>query len=160
LALRCDSKAVATPGALTLGLGYVLLTGAQVPMLRSFAMAAVVTLGVLIGRRALSLRTLGVAAAAVMAMQPYALTGPSFQMSFAAVMVLIAGAEWSGPTLARWRAQPGWWRKPMVMLFGLMFTSLLAGLATTPYGLHHFGRLQLYGIAANAVAIPLTSILV
>jgi competence protein ComEC len=160
LALRCDSKAVATPGSLALGLGYVLLTGGQVPMLRSFAMAAVVTLGVLIGRRALSLRTLAVAAAIVMVMQPDAMTGPSFQMSFAAVMVLIAGAEWSGPTLARWRAEKGWWRKPAVLLFGLMFTSILAGLATTPYGLHHFGRLQIYGVAANAVAIPLTSIIV
>ncbi len=160
LAVRCDSKAVATPGALLLGLGYVLLTGSQVPMLRSFAMAALVTLGVLIGRRALSLRTLAVAAAVVMAIQPDALTGPSFQMSFAAVLVLIAAAEWSGPAMARWRAQPGWWRRPAVMLAGLMLTSLLAGFATTPYGLHHFGRLQLYGIAANAVAVPLTSILV
>lgn len=160
LALRVDSKAVATPGSLLLGLGYVLLTGGQVPMLRSFAMAAVVTLGVLIGRRALSLRTLSVAAFAVMAIQPAALTGPSFQMSFAAVMALIAGAEWSGPAMARWRAQKGWWRKPAMLLIGLTFTSILAGLATTPYGLHHFGRLQLYGVAANAVAIPLTSILV
>ena len=160
LALRCDSKAVATPGALLLGLGYVLLTGAQVPMVRSFAMAALVTLGVLIGRRALSLRTLAVAAAIVMAIQPNALTGPSFQMSFAAVLVLIAGAEWSGPAMARWRAQPEWWRRPAIILIGLTLTSLLAGLATTPYGLHHFGRLQLYGIAANAVAVPLTSVLV
>ncbi|WP_241748942.1 ComEC/Rec2 family competence protein [Teichococcus aerophilus] len=160
LALRVDSKVVATPGSLLLGLGYVLLTGGQVPMLRSFAMAAVVTLGVLIGRRALSLRTLSVAAFAVMAIQPAALTGPSFQMSFAAVMALIAGAEWSGPAMARWRAQKGWWRKPAMLLIGLTFTSILAGLATTPYGLHHFGRLQLYGVAANAVAIPLTSILV
>jgi competence protein ComEC len=160
LALRVDSKAVATPGSLALGLGYVLLTGGQVPMLRSFAMAAVVTLGVLIGRRALSLRTLAVAAFAVLALQPDALTGPSFQMSFAAVMALIAGAEWSGPAMARWRAQKGWWRKPAMLLIGLTFTSILAGLATTPYGLHHFGRLQLYGVAANAVAIPLTSIIV
>ena len=29
-----------------------------------------------------------------------------------------------------------------------------------PFGLHHFGRLQLYGVAANALAVPLTSTLV
>lgn len=160
LALRCDGKTVAAPGSLVVGLGYVLLTGSQVPMLRSFAMAVLVTIGILLGRRALSLRALAVAAVAVLLMQPDAVTGPSFQMSFAAVMVLIAGNEWTGPLMARWRASKAWWRKPALMLLGLTLTSVLAGLATTPYGLHHFGRLQIYGVVANAVAIPLTSVLV
>lgn len=160
LALRCDGKAVAAPGSLIVGLGYVLITGSQVPMLRSFAMAVLVTLGILLGRRALSLRALALAAVAVLLMQPDAVAGPSFQMSFAAVMVLIAGNEWTGPFMARWRARKEWWRKPALMLLGLTLTSILAGLATTPYGLHHFGRLQIYGVVANALAIPLTSVLV
>ncbi|MXP61836.1 ComEC family competence protein [Roseomonas sp. M0104] len=160
LALRWDSKRIAAPGALLLGGAYMLLTGAQVPMQRSFAMAALVTFGILIGRRALSLRALALAAAAVMLAQPAALLGPSFQMSFAAVLVLIAGAEATGPLLARWRQGTEWWRRPALVLLGMVLTSLLAGLATLPYGLHHFGRLQLYGLAANMVAVPLTSMLV
>ncbi|WP_237182300.1 ComEC/Rec2 family competence protein [Roseomonas marmotae] len=160
LALRCDGKVVAGPASLVVGLCYVLMTGAQVPMLRSFAMAALVTLGILLGRRALSLRTLAVAATAVMLMQPHAVMGPSFQMSFAAVLVLIAANEGAGPWMARWRSGKEWWRKPGLILIGLVMTSLLAGLATTPYGLHHFGRLQLYGVIANGIAVPLTSILV
>jgi len=160
LALRFDSKAIAALGGLVLGGGYLLLTGAQVPMQRSFAMAALVTLGVLIGRRALSLRALALAAAAVMLLRPAALLGPSFQMSFAAVLVLIAGAEAAGPMMARWRQGEEWWRRPALLLAGMLLTSILAGLATTPYGLHHFGRLQLYGVAANMVAVPLTSFLV
>jgi competence protein ComEC len=43
---------------------------------------------------------------------------------------------------------------------GLMLTSILAGAATAPVGLAHFGRLQWYGVAANAVAVPLTSFIV
>jgi competence protein ComEC len=43
---------------------------------------------------------------------------------------------------------------------GLMVTSILAGAATAPFGLAHFGRLQWYGVAANAVAVPLTSFIV
>jgi competence protein ComEC len=160
LALRCDGKVVAAPASLLVGLGYVLLTGSQVPMLRSFAMAVLVTLGILLGRRALSLRALGVAAVAIMLLQPDAVTGPSFQMSFAAVMVLIAANEWMAPMLARWRARKEWWCRPALMLLGLVATSVFAGLATTPYGLHHFGRLQMYGVAANAIAVPLTSVLV
>jgi competence protein ComEC len=41
-----------------------------------------------------------------------------------------------------------------------ILTSVLAGAATTPFGLHHFGRLQAYGVAANALAVPLTSLLI
>ncbi|KAA2215337.1 ComEC family competence protein [Pseudoroseomonas oryzae] len=160
LALRFDSKVAAAPAGLLLGFGYLLLTGLQVPMLRSFAMAAVVTLGVMLGRRALSLRVLAVAAVVVLAMQPAALLGPSFQMSFAAVLVLIAWAEASTARMGRWRLGDEWWRRPLVLLAGMVLTSLLAGLATTPYGLHHFGRLQLYGVAANMVAVPITSFLV
>ncbi|MCQ4161918.1 ComEC family competence protein [Roseomonas sp. GC11] len=160
LALRVDGKRLAAPASLALGFGYLLLTGWQVPMLRSFGMAALVTLGILLGRRALSLRALALAAVVVMLLAPQALLGPSFQMSFAAVMVLIAGGEALAPLLSRGRRLAPWWARPLLLLFGLLASSLLAGLATLPFGLHHFGRLQLYGVAANLVAVPLTSFLV
>ena len=54
----------------------------------------------------------------------------------------------------------GWRRRLMLAGFGLMATSVLAGAATTPFGLHHFGRLQIYGVLANALAVPITSVLV
>jgi len=160
LALRVPGKAVAAAGALAAGGFYMLLTGSQVPMLRSFAMAALVTLAVMAGRRALSLRTLGFAAAAVMLVQPVAVLGPSFQMSFAAVLALIAGWDAARGLLQRVRGEGQWWRRALLWGIGLMGTSLLAGAATTPFGLHHFGRVQWYGIAANALAVPLTSVLV
>lgn len=56
LALRVPAKACAAVGALAVGGGYLLLTGCQVPMQRSFAMAALATLALLAGRRAISLR--------------------------------------------------------------------------------------------------------
>ncbi|SHK18948.1 competence protein ComEC [Roseomonas rosea] len=159
LALRVDSKGVAAVAGLVLGGAYTLLTGSGVPMVRSFAMAALVTLAVLTGRRALSLRAIALAAGLVLLANPAALTGPSFQMSFAAVLALIAAAEaLRGPGQAlRMR---GWRGCAALVVLGLIATSLVAGAATTPFGLHHFGRLQLYGVAANAVAVPLTSFLV
>ena len=129
-------------------------------MLRSFTMAAVVTLGVSLGRRAISMRMLAVAAVVVMLLNPVALLGPSFQMSFAAVLALIAGFEAARAPLRRWRGEGGWPRRALLFVAALMLSSVLAGAATTPYGLHHFGRLQLYGVAANALAVPLTSVFV
>lgn len=160
LALRADSKSVAAAAGLLLGAAYTVLTGSQVPMLRSLAMAALATVAVLLGRRVVSLRALALAAALVLAWQPAALLGPSFQMSFAAVLALIAGWEAMRGPLDRLRGQGEAWRRGLVAVLGLTLTSLLAGLATTPYGLHHFGRLQLYGVVANAVAVPVTSLLV
>ncbi|WP_243634757.1 ComEC/Rec2 family competence protein [Roseicella frigidaeris] len=161
LALRLPGKAMAAVGALAVGGLYLLLTGAAVPMQRSFAMAALATLAILTGRRALSLRAWALAAAAVLLAQPAALLGASFQMSFAAVLALIAGWEWLRPRLPKPGAgRAAWGRRLALAGFGVVATSLLAGAATTPFGLHHFGRLQLYGVVANAVAVPLTSVLV
>ncbi|MFN8890875.1 MAG: ComEC/Rec2 family competence protein [Alphaproteobacteria bacterium] len=160
LALRVPGKLLAGCGALLAGGFYMLLTGAQVPMQRSFAMACLVTLAILAGRKAISLRGLAWAAAVVMVVDPASLLGPSFQMSFAAVLALIAGWEAVQPRLAGLRGHRGWaWRIGFAVL-GLMMTSVLAGAATAPFGLAHFGRLQWYGVAANAIAVPLTSFIV
>ncbi|TCH97277.1 ComEC family competence protein [Roseococcus sp. SYP-B2431] len=159
-ALRWGTRPFAAIAALAMGFFFMLLTGSQVPMQRSFLMAVLVTLALLAGRRALSPRVLAFAALGVMALQPAALLGPSFQMSFAAVMALIAGYEAARP----WFSRPGtprpWWWRPALVVIGSVATSAIAGAATTPFGLHHFGRLQLYGVAANALAVPLTSLLV
>jgi competence protein ComEC len=158
LALRVNGKAVAAVGALLAGLGYTLLTGAQVPMQRCLVMAALVTLGLLAGRRALTLRSLALAAAAVVLVAPAEVLGPSFQMSFAAVLALAAGWEALRGRLPA--AGSGWRRRLALAGIGLVATSILAGAATAPFGLHHFGRLQVYGVAANALAVPITSLLV
>ncbi len=159
-AMRLPGKAIAAVAALAVGAGYLLLSGAQVPMQRSFAMAAVTTLALLAGRRALSLRVLALAAAAVIVVQPAALLGASFQMSFAAVLALVAGWDWLRPRLPQGGRRAAWQRRAALALFGIVATSVLAGLATMPFALHHFGRVQLYGVAANAVAVPITSLVV
>lgn len=159
LALRVNVKLPASLGALALGGFYMLLTGAEVPMQRSFAMATLVTLALLAGRRALTLRGLAIAFAAVLALQPAAIIGPSFQMSFAAVLALVAAWEW-GRGYLRPQAGSPWWRRAGLIFAASILTSVLAGAATTPFGLHHFGRLQVYGVAANALAVPLTSFVI
>jgi len=160
LALRIPGKATAALGALAVGGLYMLLTGAQVPMQRSFAMAAFATLALLTGRRAITLRAWALAAAIVLVLAPDALLGPSFQMSFAAVLALIAGWDALRPHLPRAGEGDPWARRLLIAGFGVIATSLLAGAATAPFALHHFGRVQLFGVFANAIAVPLTSVLV
>ncbi len=58
---------------------YLLLSGAEVATQRSFFMTAVVLIAVMVDRRAITFRTLAVAALIVLAVAPEALVHPSFQ---------------------------------------------------------------------------------
>jgi competence protein ComEC len=60
---------------------------------RSFIMIGVVLVGVLFDRPALTMRTLTIAALVVLLFAPESIVHPSFQMSFAATLALIAGYE-------------------------------------------------------------------
>lgn len=157
-ALRLPIREIAACAALAVGGFYMLMTGMHLPILRSFAMATLVTLGLLAGRRAISMRSLALAATLILLLQPEALAGVSFQMSFAAVMVLIAGYEG-----LRARQMAALAHRPGVLGFLLRdfalvaVTSILASLATAPFVAYHFGHLELYSIPANMLAVPLSA---
>ena len=156
-------KQVAALVALASGGFYLLLTGVHVPILRSFSMACVFTLAVLVGRRAISVRSLALAAFAIMVIEPWEVTGVSFQMSFSAMLALIGGYEALRPWLQKLRTAPIWgegkWGRRLALhVAALALTSFLAGTASAPYGAYHFGRVQVYFVVSNMVAVPLTAL--
>jgi competence protein ComEC len=72
-------KKWAAAAALAAAAFYLLLSGAEVATQRSFFMTAVVLIAVLVDRRAVTFRTLAVAAMIVLTLAPEALVHPSFQ---------------------------------------------------------------------------------
>jgi len=160
LALRTRLPVVAAAAGAGVGIGYTLLTGSEVPTVRSCIAALLVLAAVALGREALSLRMLAVAALAVMALWPEAVMGPSFQMSFAAVLAIIALSN-SEP-VKRWFAprEEGWTARGLRHLAMLLLTGIVIELALMPIGFYHFHRAGVYGALANVVAIPLTTIVV
>src|SRR5439155_15871861 len=72
---------------------YLLLSGAEVATQRSYIMVAIVLIGVAVDRPTLTLRTLTVAALAVLLLAPESIVHPSFQMSFAATLAIVAGYQ-------------------------------------------------------------------
>jgi competence protein ComEC len=120
------------------------LSGNQVATQRSFIMIAVVLLGVLFDRPTLTMRTLTVAAMLVLLFAPESVVHPSFQMSFAATLALVAGYERGAIKLrastdSSFGARAALWGVNEIV--GLTVASLLAGLATTPYAAYHFHRI-------------------
>ncbi|HVJ43940.1 MAG TPA: ComEC/Rec2 family competence protein [Dongiaceae bacterium] len=144
------------------------LSGSVVPTQRSLFMVLIAFTAIILDRSPISLRLVAWSAVILLLWQPESLIGPSFQMSFAAVFALIACFEALRPSLTALRqylsAQPvdiagrflGYGGYMLFWLFSLMLSSVIASLATAPFGLYHFDRLQIYGIAANMLAVPLT----
>jgi competence protein ComEC len=152
------TKKLAALAALTAGAGYMVLTGMHVPIVRSFAMASLYTCAVLAGRQAISLRGLALAAMVLMLLEPEEVPGVSFQMSFAAVLALIAGYEALRPALPALHGDGSWRRRLASHLTALALTSALAGTASAPFGAYHFGHIQLYFVVANMIAVPLAAL--
>lgn len=158
LALRVRLPIVAAAFGAAVGVGYTLLTGAEVPTVRSCLGALLVLFALVLGREPLSVRMLAVAAFAVLLVWPESLVGPSFQMSFAAVLAIIALHN-SGPIRAFLAPrEERWITRQMRRAAMLLVTGLVIEAALTPIVLFHFHRAGLYGAFANVVAIPLVTL--
>jgi competence protein ComEC len=157
LALRVRLPLLAACVGALAGVAYTLLTGAEVPTVRSCVGALLVLIALALGRDPLSLRMVAVAAAFVLLLWPDALVGPSFQMSFAAVVAIVALHE-SGPARAilapREEGWPLWAGRRLAML---LVAGVVIELVLMPIVLFHFHRAGLYGALANVVAIPLVT---
>jgi competence protein ComEC len=160
VALRRPIKKWAAGVALFGIVVYTILVGASVPTVRSSVMTGVVLLAVMADRVAISMRLVALAATAILLAAPEALPGPSFQMSFGAVIALIAAYDALRPQLARWNAGAGPMRRALLYLGGIVLTTVVATVATTPFAVYHFQRFAPLAVAANLMAIPLTSILI
>ncbi|TSJ61462.1 DUF4131 domain-containing protein [Starkeya sp. 3C] len=165
LALSWPIKSwAAVPAALSASF-YLLLSGVEVPTQRAYVMTLLVLAGVMLGRPALTLRTLAVAALVVMALTPWAVLDPGAQMSFAATLALVAAYERFGSYVTRppGVAQDGSWLgmprlgMPVRYVAALVLASLAAGLATAPYAAFHFQRLAPLSLLANLAAMPVVS---
>lgn len=154
-ALRLPVKKIAASVGLLSAFCYLLLAGYPVPAVRSFIMVACVMVAVLLDRRGISLYSLAWAAILILVFHPESLVGASFQLSFAATLAIVALYE----RYADWFHAPGhgWRRRLGAYVIGLMATSLVASLATSPLVIYHFNRFTLWGIAANTLMMPLAS---
>ena len=160
LALRFNLVLVSAAFGALSGVAYTLLTGMQVPTVRSCIAALLVLGGIALGREALSLRLVAVGAIAVLLVKPEALAGASFQMSFAAVTAIIALHNWNPVRRGLAPREEIWLLRVLRGLFGLLLTGLVVEFALIPFALYHFHKAGLYGVVANLVAIPLTTFVI
>ena len=136
------------------------MTGAQVPTVRSCIAALLVLGGLALGREAISLRLVAAGALIVLLVWPESLVGPSFQMSFAAVTVIVALAETEWFRAITHARGEGFVYKVMRGLVALFVTGVAIEIALMPIAMFHFHQAGLLGALANLVAIPLTTFVI
>lgn len=132
--------------ALTLAMFYALLAGFSIPVQRALVMLLVALSGPLAGIKSSTFTLWATALAAVLAIEPLAVTSQGFWYSFMAVAALLFGVSGRSHRLS-WRAKLG---KPQWVVFCVLTPLLLVnGQAVSP--LSPF---------INLVAIPLIGLLV
>jgi competence protein ComEC len=159
-ARRRDPRIPAALIALAGAAVYLVLSGLSVSTQRAFVMVAVILLGVIFQRRAISMQSIALAAMIILGLQPQSILSPGFQMSFAAAAALVAAFNiWR-----RWRRQGeggrGWWRSLTQFWGSLSVSSLVAGSATAAFAAFHFNRIAVFGFLANLAAMPVFSLVV
>ncbi|MFL5258923.1 MAG: ComEC/Rec2 family competence protein [Hyphomicrobiales bacterium] len=165
LAIHHPIKKWAAVAALLAGLFYMLLAGAEVATERSYIMIAIMLFAILVDRPALSMRNLAIAALIIVTMFPESALSASLQMSFLAVMGLLAlheslseAHDRDAPSLpSPWlRTARYFWRAFTAMAL----TTLVAGGLSSIAAVYHFGRLAPYSLLANLLALPVVSLVV
>ncbi|MEE8333067.1 MAG: ComEC/Rec2 family competence protein, partial [Alphaproteobacteria bacterium] len=158
ITLRYPIKKWAALAAVIGSFGYLLVSGGTLPTQRAFLMLALALLAVMIDRVAISMNLVAWAALVILMLAPESLLSVSFQMSFAAVVGLVAVYETAVLRHARGAGPVGPARRTGLYLGAVLLSTLVAGSATAPFALFHFNRFALYGMLANLIAVPLTAL--
>lgn len=153
--LKYDTKKIASVMALGLGFFYLMITELPVSATRSFIMIALFLVAILIDRTNQPLRPIAMAGFGILLFQPESLVTPGFQMSFAAVICLIGVYQLIFKNFDQnHEGDRGFIKKFLFYFFGVIATTMIASIATSPYAIYHFGQIPKYSVISNLVAIP------
>ncbi len=165
LVLRINWRRYCALLAIWMALFYLLISGGSIATQRAFIMIVIMFFALMVGRPALSLNNISLAAFLILLWQPASLFHVSFQMSFASVMLLIWFYETYGRRLIKASAGERFSfayviRKMTNYFIALFLTSLLAGAITGFIAAYHFQHIALFGLIANLLAMPVLGLVV
>jgi competence protein ComEC len=163
VALRLEVKKVAAVVATLVALGYLLISGGAFATVRAWVMITIMFVAIVLDRPAIALRNVALSALVILAFLPESLLDVGFQMSFAAVVSLVAAYEaygrWRGSVAER-GARPGPVGGVVLFLGAIVVTTLIASAAVAPFAAYHFHKSQQYAVLANLIAIPVCNLVV
>jgi competence protein ComEC len=161
LALRYPIKKWAAGAAALAAFGYLLISGSSYATVRAFIMILVMLFAIVLDRPAIALRNVAMAALAILIFVPESLYNAGFQMSFAAVVALVAAYEaWRDRRTTEEGHKPGMLRGLIYFMLGIVGSTVVAGIAVAPFAAYHFHQSQQLAVLANLIAIPICNTVV
>jgi len=160
LPLLLPAQKVAALSGAAIALLYVLLAGFGVPAQRTLYMLTVVAVALWYGRLVSVSHVLCTALLAVVVIDPWAVLWPGYWLSFGAVAVILyasvgrAGLQHHGTEIS---GRPAHWHRTLA---SAARTQYVVTLGLVPLTMLLFGQVSLISPLANAIAIPLISLLV
>ncbi len=155
ISLHYNVKSIAAVAAILLGGLYLILSGMPISAQRAYIMAGLFFVAVVFARVHQGRRLVIIAGWIVLLLAPHQVVGPSFQMSFMAVWMLIC--VFLHPAFYGQRKDLSWLLRAARFIGMMMLSALVANIAVLPFSLSHFGTYSSAGIIANVIAIPLAS---
>jgi competence protein ComEC len=146
LALRWPARKAGVVAGVAVALAYALLTGCAVPAQRTVLMLAVIAACVLVDRHGSPSRVLALAALVVVAIDPWAVLAAGYWLSFGAVAAIFYVLALRTGTVGRLR--------------GAALEQLAVTVVMLPMLLALFQEVSLVSPLANAIAIPLVSLVI
>lgn len=157
LALHFDLKNIATIFAILGAFFYLKIANSPLPAQRAFLMVFLAATALLLGKKvnANASRAVMVGMMALILVNPYAVFNISFQLSFAAILILGCFYDEKKPQLSH-----NVWRRFFGYFLEIIILSILIEIATAPFLMRSFQNVAMFGFVANVMAIPLTAFFV
>ncbi|KAL7629897.1 UNVERIFIED_CONTAM: hypothetical protein RMT77_019985 [Armadillidium vulgare] len=131
---------------------YLLITGMQISAQRAYIMVILVLVAIMIERKYRGLIAIAFAASVILIIEPEAILKPGFQMSFSAVLALVASYQINANKFLK--------IKIIKYFVSIMISSVIASLATVPYTIYNFNYFSISGIITNLIAIPIVTLII
>ncbi len=161
LAQQYNIKKIAAFASIVISFGYLFISGMQVAALRAFIMSAAIMLSIILDRQDNAKRAVFIAGFLILLVNPESILHPSFQMSFSAVIALVASYEFYIKYFHASGTRDGsLFSKLKFYFLGTLFSSFIAGTATSIFVIYHFHTYSNYSVLANLLAAPILSLLI
>lgn len=146
LTLRLPARKAATVAGVIIAMLYALIAGFAIPAQRTFLMLLVIAIALWSGRNVSTARVLTMALLVVVILDPWAVLAPGFWLSFGAVAIIAYAMDGR-----LWRLH--WLREAIQVQWAV-------SLGLVPLLLVLFNQVPIISPIANALAIPLISLIV
>jgi competence protein ComEC len=159
LALNFDLKKIAALMAIFATYFYLKIAASPVPAQRAFLMVLALLIAILLNQKINAKRAIMTAVLVLILVNPYSVFNVSFQLSFAAILVLISFHEGFSKKI-NFALSRRFWQRFFWYFLEIILLSILIQIATTPFLMHSFQNFAALGFVSNILAIPLSSFII